>query len=296
METVCANAKSQIVGLSLSILGVLVSHSAIAVEVTYKFTSTVSSISPSSSGFPASLNGVATGAPISGTIQYDAASPAGMNTQGSIFQLATYYPLTHVYVSINVAGVVFDTWSGQISAFVWNDDQTSPPSTTSYDGLLFVNITFPGDTRFKVGNTILPASTFSSETLPSGPVTGFHIAELGTTSSTWLTSALFNLTQVPTVVGDYNVDWTVNQQDYQVWKAHFGATNYSVADGSGNGVVDARDYIVWRKALGHGAGNGAIAIDAVPEPATVGLLVMVTIASLTVGWRRQNSIHCDRVQ
>jgi hypothetical protein len=284
-----AKATLQLIGLSLSILGALGNASALAVQVTYKFTSTVSSISPSASGFPASLNGVSVNDPISGSIQYDAASPSAPNTQGGVFQLATYYPLTHVSVSINVDGVVFNTWDGQISAFVWNDDPTSPPGT--YDGLLFVNITSPTNARFKVGNTILPSSTFSNESLPGGPLTGFHIAELGTPNSVWLDSGLFNLTQVSSVAGDYDGNGIVNLQDYQAWKAHFGAGNNLAIDGNGNNVIDAADYVIWRNSFGHGAGNGAIVNDAAPEPATVGLLLTAAIATLNFRFERTSMRH-----
>ena len=280
MKPVRATAKLHSIGLSLFLLSALFNHRAMAVEVTYKFSSTVSSITPSASGFPASLNGVNTGDPISGTIHYDAASPAATNTQGGVFQLATYYPLTHVSVSINVAGVVFNTWDGPISAFVWNDDPTSPSPPGTYDGLLFVNITSPTSARFKVGNTILPASTFTNEALPSGPVTGIHIAELGTPNSVWLDSGLFNLTQAVSVVGDYDGDGVVAQQDYQTWRTHFAASNNLAADGNGNGVIDAADYVVWRNAVGHGAGSGAIVNEAVPEPATIGILLTGAIATL----------------
>jgi hypothetical protein len=278
MKPVRARVKLRSIWLSLFVLSGLTDRSALAVEVIYKFSSTVSSITPSASGFPASLNGVNTGDPISGTIQYDAASPAAPNTLGGVFQLATYYPLMHASVSINVAGIVFNTWDGPISALVWNDDQTSPPSTSTYDGLLYVNITSPGNARFKVGNIILPTSTFSNEALPGGPVTGIHFAELGTPNSTWLYSGVFNFMQTTSVAGDFDGDGMVNQQDYQAWKAHFGAANNLAADGNGNGVIDAADYVVWRNSFGHGAGNGTIAKEVVPEPSAIGLLLTGAIA------------------
>jgi hypothetical protein len=49
------------------------------------------------------------------------------------------------------------------------------------------------------------------------------------------------------VAGDYNQDGTVNQADYQSWRAAFGSTN-AAADGNGDGIVDTADYIVWRRA------------------------------------------------
>lgn len=52
--------------------------------------------------------------------------------------------------------------------------------------------------------------------------------------------------------GDYNGDGVVNQPDFGVWSAAFGAavTPGTGADGNGDGVVDAADYTVWRDHLG----------------------------------------------
>lgn len=78
-----------------------------------------------------------------------------------------------------------------------------------------------------------------------------------------------NFTIIP-LQGDYNVDNTVNSQDYQVWRTNFGATSGPplAADGSANGVVDAADYVLWRKrSVGPGAGSAvALATAAVSVP------------------------------
>lgn len=67
------------------------------------------------------------------------------------------------------------------------------------------------------------------------------------------------------ILGDYDGNGSVGEEDYNVWKANFGTT-YAAADGNGNGVVDAADYTVWRDNLA--AGSGSLAIGAaVPEPA-----------------------------
>ncbi len=53
--------------------------------------------------------------------------------------------------------------------------------------------------------------------------------------------------------GDYDVDGNVDTDDYNYWKMHFGDTSGPglTADGSGNTVVDAADYVVWRKVFGN---------------------------------------------
>jgi serine/threonine protein kinase len=52
----------------------------------------------------------------------------------------------------------------------------------------------------------------------------------------------------PNVPGDYNKDGSVSDTDYGIWRAAFGATGLGLsADGNGNGIVDAADYVLWRK-------------------------------------------------
>jgi hypothetical protein len=50
-------------------------------------------------------------------------------------------------------------------------------------------------------------------------------------------------------MGDYNDDERVDHLDFLFWRERFGGTNPSQleADGNGNGVVDAPDYVIWRK-------------------------------------------------
>ena len=90
---------------------------------------------------------------------------------------------------------------------------------------------------------------------------------------------------------------TYTQNDYNVWRAHFGSVVPLAGDYNGNGVVDAGDYVVWRKGLGTtytqadydiwrahfgqtaGSGLGTIANAAVPEPTTSVLLMFAA-----VGW------------
>jgi hypothetical protein len=76
--------------------------------------------------------------------------------------------------------------------------------------------------------------------------------------------------------GDYNADGEVDEADYAVWNANFGATAGAglAADGNGDNIVDAADFTIWRDNLGNsvraiGAGGGS----AVPEPTAIALVV-----------------------
>jgi hypothetical protein len=59
--------------------------------------------------------------------------------------------------------------------------------------------------------------------------------------------------------GDYNADRLAATQDYQAWRATSGADVFmgSAADCNGSGVVDAADYVVWRRNQGRSAPQAA---------------------------------------
>jgi prepilin-type processing-associated H-X9-DG protein len=56
---------------------------------------------------------------------------------------------------------------------------------------------------------------------------------------------LWSLNEQP-MPGDYDFDGNIDVSDYDQWKSSFGSTIDLGADGSGNGVVDAADYVLWR--------------------------------------------------
>src|SRR5207248_4198725 len=57
--------------------------------------------------------------------------------------------------------------------------------------------------------------------------------------------------QSPTLLGDINNDGIVDIRDYGVWRQNFGQTNCgNPADLDGNCIVDIRDYGIWRLQFG----------------------------------------------
>ena len=93
----------------------------------------------------------------------------------------------------------------------------------------------------------------------------------------------------PTTTGDYNSNNVVDAADYVIWRKSLGqpvAMNGDGADGNANGTVDPDDYNVWRMNFGRvieGPALGAGQSAAVPEPATSGLLLLAV--SLALGYR-----------
>jgi phosphatidylinositol-3-phosphatase len=80
--------------------------------------------------------------------------------------------------------------------------------------------------------------------------------------------------------GDYNHNNIVDAADYVVWRKTFGQTGTGLAaDGNNNGSIDNGDYDFWRARFGQAYASGAafgsaeVFESAVPEPATTVLLV-----------------------
>jgi hypothetical protein len=72
------------------------------------------------------------------------------------------------------------------------------------------------------------------------------------------------------ILGDYNADGFVTSPDRATWQATFGALVFpgSGADGNGNAVVDAADYVIWRRNRSDTlAQSAATAIPPTPQPA-----------------------------
>jgi hypothetical protein len=102
----------------------------------------------------------------------------------------------------------------------------------------------------------------------------------------WLSGFVRNL-----LPGDFNKDGVVNAADYIVWRKTQGqtVTYFSSADGDGSGIVDAGDLNVWRANFGATPGSGAGLVGSVPEPATVWLVLAALGLNLRMRWA--DSIH-----
>ncbi|MEM8945755.1 MAG: PEP-CTERM sorting domain-containing protein [Planctomycetota bacterium] len=78
--------------------------------------------------------------------------------------------------------------------------------------------------------------------------------------------------------GDYNGDLFTDGGDLQLWQQLYGTQDFA-ADGNANGLTDGGDYLKWQQNLGRGGdfafdNPGAAAISAVPEPASIALMIM----------------------
>jgi hypothetical protein len=79
---------------------------------------------------------------------------------------------------------------------------------------------------------------------------------------------------IPSVLGDYNRDGTVDAADYVVWQDEL-RQGPGRADGNHDGAVDTSDYDVWKTHFGQAAANGAFAnATSIPEPATLTIILI----------------------
>jgi hypothetical protein len=117
--------------------------------------------------------------------------------------------------------------------------------------------------------------------IPTTDVISFALPE-----GVFLTSALgATFGAAPVIVGDYNANGVVDAADYVLWRKTLGQSGTGLpADGSGNGSIGQEDYDIWKQHFGNtsGSGTGAIAADSIAEPATLwplatGLIILLPI-------------------
>jgi hypothetical protein len=87
--------------------------------------------------------------------------------------------------------------------------------------------------------------------------------------------------------GDYNEDSVVDAADYVVWRKHLGL-QVTLPNDTSPGDVDGDDFAVWRTNFGRTISSGSLSVEVeVPEPAThVMLTIALTGILLAVGRSR----------
>jgi hypothetical protein len=108
--------------------------------------------------------------------------------------------------------------------------------------------------------------------LPNGP--GFNTPDI-------FFSATLSVIPIP---GDYNGDRSVTPDDYNDWRSTYGSTSDLAADGNGNQIIDAADYVVWRDNLSAGHQS-----TAVPEPYTLSSITAAILALTAAAHRTRRS-------
>ncbi len=92
---------------------------------------------------------------------------------------------------------------------------------------------------------------------------------------------------VTQVAGDFTGDGVVDSRDYVMWRDEVGQTGSALqADGNQDGVVDINDYNLWRSHFGQVAASGAGAGQALAVPEPAALMAVVCSATILLLGRR----------
>jgi hypothetical protein len=100
----------------------------------------------------------------------------------------------------------------------------------------------------------------------------------------------YNLVVTPSLAGDYNSNGVVDAADYVVWRKNAGTSN-ALPNNLIGGTIGMAQYNQWRAdfgntAPGSGSGTGAMANAVVPEPAS--LLQIILVALMLPACRRRS--------
>jgi hypothetical protein len=88
--------------------------------------------------------------------------------------------------------------------------------------------------------------------------------------------------------GDFNDDGLVDAADYVVWRKTSGdpVARGVAADGDGDGAIGPGDYNVWLANFGKNYAAGSQTASPTPEPSTLALLLLTALAAITRRHRR----------
>jgi hypothetical protein len=240
------------------------------------------------------MAGITVLAPVAGRALYDTQSPAthpnaNFDETGYRQQIPNGFTAaignTTVRADDYIVYVINDGDGGAIDTIsVWYSGQFNPPLQTP----LMVNGQPYPHGYFRI-NFDGPPNSFSNSSLPAQPDLNNFSSIYNFFDPDERDRAFFDVlfqndtfSARPVIPGDYDTDGDVDEDDYGKWQETFGSS-LPGADGNGNGVVDAADYVVWRKYVSPPQMNG----EAAPEPRPELLLVISVFTCVRwIGWWR----------
>jgi fibronectin-binding autotransporter adhesin len=98
---------------------------------------------------------------------------------------------------------------------------------------------------------------------------------------------MLNAAAVGSLPGDYNQNGVVDAADYVLWRANVGQPAGTLPNDTAGGTIGDGQYALWRSSFGNhsGAGSGLSDGSAVPEPGSLGLLLLGLIGMAARGKR-----------
>jgi hypothetical protein len=171
------------------------------------------------------------------------------------------------------------------------DAPATPQYTSSYGPYLGISVGWAD-----VYSRFLPGQWIDVTDLPDGQywleteIDPFDLLQESDDTNN-ITRVLVNLVVPEPLImpGDYNNDQVVDAADYMVWRKMLGqnVNRGTSADGDGNGVIEPADLDVWKAEFGTTAGGGGSLDAAVPEPAAASMLLLLGAYCHFRRWRRQ---------
>ena len=148
-------------------------------------------------------------------------------------------------------------------------------------------------------DTLNFAGGFDIDTFVSAPIDGINSLNYTSSisSSTVATNSPRNyagngssINLAPSPTGDYDGNHVVDAADYVVWRktlAQSAIPAGSGADGNSSGTIEVGDFTYWRARFGNAAGSGAGAgqVSAIPEPSAI-VLLLTALATSSLARRR----------
>lgn len=244
--------------------------------------------------------GMRTGDDLRGTLAYDRTAagtvfpidPDFPNERLAYYELAPSFELASiVFENPRTGGVVKYLPEENGGIDVW-DEFDRPPYDTIWMQQYFYSPSAPESPEI-VANFQFYGDSLDGTDLPLNlqlddwaGVTIFlrHIRIGGAT----LTAEIGLLTpiDVPFVPGDFNGDGAVDAADLSLWTWANGSIDANLAaDANGDSRVDGADFLIWQRQLG--SETAQTAAEFVPEPAAVGMALVVACA---VAWARRRRV------
>ena len=195
--------------------------------------------------------------------------------------------------------------TGNYTQFADGELRVELASATSYDRLEITGVALlDGTLTVSLLDGFMPALGDSFGFLFASGGFGGQFASLSLPSLTpglkWQLNpggATLFLNVVAGLLGDYNLNGTVDAADYTVWRNTLGQMGAGLAaDGNQSGSIDAGDYAIWKMHFGDSPGSGSAGASSsqspVPEPGTLSLMLVDLIAALLIrGVRRPGMLR-----
>jgi hypothetical protein len=187
---------------------------------------------------------------------------------------------------LKLGQITVDTYrNGSGGTFAVDLRGTTPD--TQYDRLLVAgNAILAGKLDVSLINDFVPKVNNSFTVIVAGSFTGdFSTFELPMLSAgmVWDINKTATTYSLSVVAADFNRDGMVDAADYVFWRKRYGTTAssfYGPGDANGDGLINDADYAIMRANFGNirgnvsNAGSGGLASSAVPEPSTLWIVLL----------------------